>query len=134
MTLKELANKSGVSIATVSRILNNKDYHCSNEETQQLIWSLVRESGYIPNETAKKLKQSSDSSSETKKVISCLFARTNTSTQDQFFAAIEKGIEKEAVHSGITLGYSFTSIDISERPEEKFLSNAQFPIFRNCSV
>lgn len=114
MTLKEIAKEAGVSISTVSRVINNKNYHCTVKETEDLIWELVRKTGYIPNETAKSLKQNASRMEEQKKVISCLFARTASNSSDQFFTAIERGVEQETVASGCTLGYSFSAIDLAE--------------------
>ena len=122
MTLKEIAKEAGVSISTVSRVINHKNYHCSSPETEKIIWDLVRKTGYIPNETAKTLKAAAREEERSKRVISCLFARTDLNTQDQFFAAIERGVEKEVMACGCTLGFSFSAIDVLDNIDEKFLS------------
>jgi sulfate transport system ATP-binding protein/LacI family transcriptional regulator/LacI family repressor for deo operon, udp, cdd, tsx, nupC, and nupG len=57
MSLKEIAEKAGVSMSTVSRVLNNHTYRCSSEELRQRIWAVAREVNYIPNEAAKNLKK-----------------------------------------------------------------------------
>ena len=127
MTLKEIAKEAGVSISTVSRVINNKNYHCSSPETEKIIWELVRKTGYIPNETAKNLKAISTdggTAAAKKRVISCLFPRTDINAQDQFFSAIERGVEKAAMGSGCTLGYSFSAIDVLDNIDEKFFSRS----------
>ena len=35
MSIKRIAQMAGVSIATVSRVLNNPDYRCSSEEVRE---------------------------------------------------------------------------------------------------
>ncbi len=40
MSIKKNAAIAGVSIATVSRVLNNPDYKCSSEELQQRHWNI----------------------------------------------------------------------------------------------
>jgi LacI family transcriptional regulator len=55
ITLTELAKKAGVSIATVSRALNNTD-HPMNEATRERILALAHEMGYRPNLVARSLK------------------------------------------------------------------------------
>lgn len=47
MTIKDIALRAGVSIATVSKILHNKDQHIS-EATRERVLRIVRECNYIP--------------------------------------------------------------------------------------
>ena len=47
-TLKQLAQEAGVSIATVSKVVNGRDEHIS-EATRKRIRELVENSGYRPN-------------------------------------------------------------------------------------
>ena len=54
MTIKDVATKAGVSIATVSRVLNNSS--CVNEETRARVKAAVDELGYQRNEVARSLK------------------------------------------------------------------------------
>lgn len=123
MTLKDIAKQAGVSISTVSRVINNKNYHCTRPETEQMIRDLVQKTGYLPSVAYKGLKTTPDSLG--KRVISCLYARTDLNTQDQFFAAIERGVEKEAAASGCALGCSFSAIDVLDNIDEKFLSYSE---------
>ncbi|TPI30535.1 LacI family transcriptional regulator [Mesorhizobium sp. B3-1-9] len=53
-TIKDIARGAGVSIATVSKVLNRKDAFIS-EETRSRIWSLARELNYTPNSIARSL-------------------------------------------------------------------------------
>ena len=43
MTLKEIAQKAGVSISTVSRVINNQNSKAASKEVQDRIWQIVRE-------------------------------------------------------------------------------------------
>jgi DNA-binding LacI/PurR family transcriptional regulator len=56
-TIKDVAREAGVSIATVSYVLNNKTAAVS-EDTRQLVWQAVRKIGYTPNVTARNLRSS----------------------------------------------------------------------------
>lgn len=56
ITLKEIASKSGVSIATVSNILNGKSN--VSEATKQRVMQIVKETGYKPNYMARSLRSS----------------------------------------------------------------------------
>ncbi len=55
ITIREVAEAAGVSIATVSRVLNNKP-HPVGEATRQRILSLAEELGYRPNLAARSLR------------------------------------------------------------------------------
>lgn len=54
ITLKEIAKKCSVSIATVSNILNNKSN--VSEETKQRVLQVIKETGYKPNYMARGLR------------------------------------------------------------------------------
>jgi len=56
MSLKEISRLSGASVSTVSRVLNQPDYRCSDPALQNRIWQLARELNYIPNSAARELK------------------------------------------------------------------------------
>ncbi len=56
-TIKDVAREAGVSIATVSYVLNDKTDAIS-EQTQHRVWSAVRKTGYRPNVTARNLRSS----------------------------------------------------------------------------
>jgi DNA-binding LacI/PurR family transcriptional regulator len=56
-TIKDVAREAGVSIATVSYVLNNKTEAIS-EDTRTRVWTAVRTIGYRPNVTARNLRSS----------------------------------------------------------------------------
>lgn len=53
-TLKDVANKAGVSTATVSRLLNNDPALILPDETKNKIYTAVKELGYVKRKKAKK--------------------------------------------------------------------------------
>ena len=53
--MKDIATEAGVSITTVSKILNNIDMHIS-EATRERVLGLVQQYHYVPNEFAKGLR------------------------------------------------------------------------------
>ena len=57
MTLKEIALEAGVSISTVSRVINNTDSKAASPEVREKIWEIVRRTGYTPNPAAQNLKR-----------------------------------------------------------------------------
>lgn len=56
-TIKDVAREAGVSIATVSYVLNNKPAAIS-EDTRRLVWKAAQRIGYTPNVTARNLRAS----------------------------------------------------------------------------
>lgn len=54
VTLKDIAEEAGVSVMTVSRVVN-KQYHKVSEANVQRIQAIIREKGYVPNSSARSL-------------------------------------------------------------------------------
>ena len=52
-TMREVAKRAGVSLATVSRVLNNTGY--ISEETRRSVFDAVRELNYFKNVHARRL-------------------------------------------------------------------------------
>lgn len=113
MTLKEIAKEAGVSISTVSRVINKNGTSAASKEVQDKIWEIVRRTGYIPNSSARDLKTGAAEGQEhLSRSIACLFARTEDSKSDLFFSTLARSIEQEAFRHNYILKYSFTAIDI----------------------
>ncbi|MQY58020.1 MAG: LacI family DNA-binding transcriptional regulator [Clostridia bacterium] len=55
ITLEDIAKKSGVSIKTVSRVLNNEKY--VQEKTRKNILKIIKELNYIPSRVARSLSK-----------------------------------------------------------------------------
>ncbi len=55
ITIVEIAKKCGVGVSTVSRALNN--HEDINPETKKRILEVIKETGYIPNNSARNLKR-----------------------------------------------------------------------------
>ena len=56
MTIKEIAGLAGVSISTVSKIINNKDQDI-NPETRKRVLKIVKEYNYTPYGTVRNISQ-----------------------------------------------------------------------------
>ena len=55
MTIKDLAAKTGYSVGTISRVLNNQPN--VSEKARETIMAIVNEAGFELNTNAKNLKQ-----------------------------------------------------------------------------
>jgi LacI family transcriptional regulator len=88
-TIKDIAAKTGLSITTVSLVLNNKKSRISSK-TKQLIWEAARQLNYIPNQTAISLV-----TKETKTLGLIV-----TDIANPFFAELSKGVSAQATEYG----------------------------------
>lgn len=52
-TIKDVAKKANVSVATVSRVINNSGY--VNVETRKIVVNAIKDLNYVPNELARSL-------------------------------------------------------------------------------
>ena len=113
MNLKDIAQEAGVSISTVSRVLNDKHTNAASKEVQERIWTVVRKYGYVPNDSARNLRKKNQDDAPLKKNgnIACLFARTSAFT-DIFFSSLARSIEQEVFKRGYIIKYSFSAFDI----------------------
>lgn len=89
--MKEVAAAAGVSISTVSRVLNGKHY--VNEETRQRVLDVVEQTNFKPNVLAKSLKIR-------RSHTICLMV---PAIENLIFPPIVRGIEDTARKSGFTV-------------------------------
>lgn len=54
-TLKDVAKRAGVTVTTVSRVINNRGY--ISDKTRKKVYDVMREIGYQPNEVARSLSK-----------------------------------------------------------------------------
>ncbi len=55
ITIKDIARKCNVGVSTVSRAINN--HPDINPKTREMVMAVIRETGYIPNNSARNLKR-----------------------------------------------------------------------------
>ncbi|MDO5407525.1 MAG: LacI family DNA-binding transcriptional regulator [Eubacteriales bacterium] len=113
MTLKEIAQEAGVSISTVSRVVNKNAPGAASKEVQDKIWEIVRRTGYTPNSTARTLKLGEETAAPASRSIACMFARSTDTVTDLFFTSLARSIEQEAFKRNYVLKYSFSAFDIN---------------------
>lgn len=95
MSIKKIAEKAGVSPATVSRVLNNPNYKCSSLELRDKIWHIAMELNYVPNEAARNLRRGVSAKSSKTYYINILMTRMDDSHTDPFFSELLHIIESE---------------------------------------
>lgn len=108
VTLKDIAEEAGVSISTVSRVINDDQESPVNEETKQRVWKYVKTLGYS------KSSKSSVSSKKTKE-IGLIFNMTPDIYNHPYFSVILTAIENEIKERGYDLAFSLSESDIQKR-------------------
>ena len=73
-TLKDIARETGLSISTISRVINDPNCSRASADTKQNIWKAVRKLGYVPNHSARQLKLGNAVETEDK-ILACLTTR-----------------------------------------------------------
>ena len=93
----------GVSISTVSRVLNNPEYKCQTPELRDKIWNAAMKLNYTPNQSARQLKNGKGATVEKTYYINVLMTRMDSATSDPFFTELLHVIESEIHKNGCIL-------------------------------
>ena len=107
-TIKDVAKKANVSVATVSRVINNTGY--VNHETRKIVEDAIKELGYVPNELARSLFRKKSN------IIGLIVPHIST----YFFGELIEAIEDATTQNGYKL-MIFNSKDDIEL-ERKYLN------------
>ena len=89
LTLREIAEKSGVSVSTVSRILSGDMSRKPSEETAERVLQAANELGYVESRT-RRIRQA-----RTPIALRTIFLSDHESLASEFFQKILAGIEGE---------------------------------------
>lgn len=114
MTLKEIAIRAGVSVSTVSRIINSEDDSFARKEIREKVWQIIRETEYVPNQTAIELKQNkSRNNRKEPNTITCILGRTKNLEDNPFFAQVARAIEQKALKMGYVVSLFYSVLDLT---------------------
>lgn len=113
MKMKDVAAAAGVSVATVSKILNARDEHIS-DATRARVLDIVKKTGYVPNAVAKGLKQNRS------RMIGFILPDIS----NPFFPSVAKGMEETANKYGYGVLIANTNDSVkSEQEALRFLTS-----------
>ena len=107
-TLGDVAKRAGVSMMTVSRVINNSGY--ISQETRQRVERAIADLGYVPNALARSLRFK-----QTKTLALVLTDITNP-----FFTTVARGVEDAASEQDFSV--MFCNTDESQVEEAEYLS------------
>ena len=122
-TLKDIAEKLGISVSTVSRVINGNSVKVANSKLQDKIWQTAKELNYVPNTAAQLLKRSRETDRDSLRTIACVFARADTDQRDPFFSEISRALETELLRQGFIMKYSIYNKGLPQAVLETFLKN-----------
>ncbi len=105
MSVIQIAKMAGTSPATVSRILNNPEYHCSDPAVRDKVWKAAMELNYVPNEAARNLKRGTEIAQDKVRYIQVLMTRTEQSNTDPFFTEVLRVVESEIHRNSCILSH-----------------------------
>jgi LacI family transcriptional regulator len=114
ITIRDIAKEAGVSVTTVSRVLNNR--HDVSDETKKKVQEIIAQLGYSPNSIARGL----------------VLQRTYTiglaipDISNPFFPQVAKGVQSRAKELGYSVILFDTNNDANEEKEAiKLLKSKQ---------
>ena len=96
--IRQVAERAGVSPATVSRVLNNNQTYKITNETRENVLRAVTELGYQP--LIKKTGRSGSVPKDQRFSVGCLLATTRGKYRDPYYLSILSGIEEELDRQG----------------------------------
>ncbi|HAX51944.1 LacI family DNA-binding transcriptional regulator [Muricomes intestini] len=115
MTLKEVAARAGVSVSTVSRIINSPDDSFARKEVRERVWAIIKETGYTPNLNARELKQGKSKARNTSEgALACILGRTRTLDDNPFFAQLSRVVEQQAMERKYPVRLSYSVFDVKD--------------------
>ncbi len=103
--LYEIAKACGVSISTVSRVLNNDRQKPASKATAERVMRTACELGYFAQARGEPPALSGN--------LTCLLASASDNFSDYFFAQILSGIREEAFRLGYTVSHTLSTTGMS---------------------
>ncbi len=120
--LKDIAQASGVSISTVSRVLNGISTRRSNDATSQRVIQAAREMGYL-SEVPAKLKALEGASGHSSYSIGCILTSDHETFVSPFFSSLLAGIQNTLALIGSHLEYKLFVMNIVDRGFSVFMES-----------
>ncbi len=114
ITIKDIAREAGVSVATVSRVINSKEVVDKN--TRKKVLKIIHKYNYFPNFYARALV------SKSKNSIGLIFPYNENMLSDLYLTEITYFIEKEVIKRGYDFSLFFSHYNTIEDIENQYLN------------
>lgn len=119
-TIREVAAACGVSIASVSRILNHDETYKASPETRSKVLRIAEELHYTPSPAyQRKLTKKINS-------IACVINSTAERDDDGYYTAILEGIKTELAKNDYVVDYLSSQYELNSATLESVLNRGHF--------
>ena len=108
-TIREVAALANVSVATVSRVLNNDQTYKMKEETRQRVWQAVAQ---FPQPTSATRRTPPKPSGTENVSVGCVLSVTKDKYRDPYFMSVLSGVEQALEARGYSLAFTSTYYDL----------------------
>ncbi|MHB0854321.1 MAG: LacI family DNA-binding transcriptional regulator [Rectinema subterraneum] len=127
--LKDIAKAAGVSISTVSRILNSIPNRRLSDATSQRVIHAAKELGYM-SEAPAKLLALADPADRKVYSIGCILTSDHETFVSPFFSSLLAGIQNTLAQTGGHLAYKLLVMNIIDRGFSLFLESSHL----DCAI
>ena len=107
-TIRDIAAATGVSIASVSRILNNDPVYKVKDETRRRVQEAAKELNYNPSPAYKRHRQAKGN-------IGCIHHLTAEGQVDSYYSSILRGARVYLERHGFSLNFTQSQFDIADK-------------------
>ena len=114
-TIREVAKLANVSIATVSRVLNQDTKYKMTEETKARVLDATTQLNYVPTKAQHKKSSNSLPTTELTVKIGCILRVTKKGYNDPYYMSILAGVEKQLRSVGIDLAFIKSSTVLNDK-------------------
>lgn len=112
MTLKEIAEQAGVSISTVSRVLNSNDPNFASKDVRDRIWEIARKKRYSPNIAAQQLRVGAKQrTNDLPNTICSIYGYAKGAADNPYYAEIARSVKREALKFGYVVEATYSVYD-----------------------
>ena len=110
--IRDVAKLAGVSVATVSRVLNNDQTYKIKDDTRHRVWQAVAQCNYrLPGQKQKRPEPTSHPAVS----VGCLMCITRDKYQDPYYMSILSGIEQSLDAMGYSMSFVTTYGELKDK-------------------
>ena len=116
-TIREVAKLANVSVATVSRVLNNDTKYKMTDETRSRVWQAVTQLNYKMKSHDKSISRKDNNQPNYKGApkIGCILSVTKDKYNDPYFMSILTGVEAQLKDNGYELSFIKTGAELENK-------------------
>ena len=114
-TIREVAKLADVSVATVSRVINNDNKYKMTDETRARVWQAITQLNYKAKAPTKATSVQLDAKKSDAPIkIGCVLSITRKKYKDPFFVSILSSIEEQLAAQGYELAFVKTAFELED--------------------